>query len=120
MIKDILLIIDNATRAELIIHGALAPSTAMRVPEAGPARDEAGPIGDIVIMAGAALWEIEWLRKHAAQTMTMGGGSRWLSAMPMPPSPPRDTPRPAGRILPKHAARNCQRSAHSAICSPAT
>lgn len=120
MIKDILPIIDNATRAEPIIHGALAPLTAMHVPEAGSARDETGPIADIVIVAGAALWEIEWLRKHAAQTVIMGGDSRWLSAMPVPPSPPRDTPRSAGRILPKHIARSCQRFVHSAICSPAT
>ncbi|CAN5405867.1 hypothetical protein BH10PSE14_BH10PSE14_02050 [soil metagenome] len=136
MIKDILLIIDNAIRAEPIIHTALAmaerqaadltieiltagplfspalaPLTAMYVPESELAREEtarieavaetvsrsfcvarvlgvhddmfglarragkAGPIADIVIMGDTALWETEWLRKHAAKTVIMGGGT---------------------------------------------
>ncbi|MDH7974848.1 universal stress protein [Sphingomonas sp. AR_OL41] len=136
MIKDILLIIDNAVRAEPIIHAALAmaeresadltieiltagplfipalaPMTAMYLPESELARDEAariqavadtvarsfcvarvlglhddmfglarragkaGPIADIIIMGDAAMWETEWLRKHAAETVIMAGGT---------------------------------------------
>jgi hypothetical protein len=58
------------------------------------------------IIDNAALWEIEWLRKHAAETVVMGGGTPLVVGNAHTPSPPRDTRRPAGRPLLKHAVRS--------------
>lgn len=149
MIKDILLVIDNADRAGQVIDAALrmaereaalltieiltagplllpalAPMTAMYVPEPELAGEEAtriaavarkiadsrcttrlvglhddifgvarragaaGPIADIVIMGDSGSWETEWLRKHAAKAVVMGGGTPLIIASGQAPLVP--------------------------------
>ena len=149
MIRDILLVIDNAVRADPIIAAALAmaerkaavltvevlttgqllvpalaPLTEMYAPEWEMAGDEAarieavakkvahspctvrvlglhddmsavarragkaGPIADIVIMGDAASWETDWLRRHAAKSVIMGGGTPLIIASGQAPLVP--------------------------------
>ncbi|MEO7680998.1 MAG: universal stress protein [Sphingomonas sp.] len=39
---------------------------------------KAGPIADLIITGDAASWETEWLRKHAVESIIMGGGTSLL------------------------------------------
>lgn len=139
MIKDLLLIIDNAERAAPIVRTAVAMATrldagltvqiltpnpilflglvpmgTMWVPETALAKDEAahveairamtaaasapvrilglhddlfalpgragaaGPVADLILMGDADLWETPWLRRRAAETIVMAGGTPLL------------------------------------------
>lgn len=38
----------------------------------------AGPVADLVLIGGEDLWETQWLRRHASETIVMGAGSPLL------------------------------------------
>lgn len=38
----------------------------------------AGPVADLILIGGEDLWETQWLRRHASETIVMGAGSPLL------------------------------------------